>query len=829
LKDSDGGLGKALRDNNYYVSDTNYGWGPNGIGDRTDIGNWWEWFRGPDSPTYLAALYAESGQHSSYSRLPTDPGGENTIIMFKSCFPNSNLKGNPSDPVPDIDHNPLKGQDCWSPHHTVANAKGIYLDLLEYFKTRQDKLFVVVTAPPVQDPTWAANARAFNNWLVNDWLDGYPYNNVFVFDFYNVLTSNGGDPYTSDAGWESGNHHRWWNNAVQHKTDGGSDTLAYPSGGDDHPNYAGNRKATAEFVDLLNVAYNRFLQGNPSAPHIDTVTPSSGAVGTEVTVEGTGFGAARGDSRVEFEGTAAVDYLEWSDTRIRCRVPAGALSGWLKVVTGRGSSNGFNFVVPLSRVETTFYFAEGYTGRGFDEWLCIMNREGTPAVAQVNYLFADGSPPFVKDYPVPGDARVTVNVNAEIGAGKEVSVKIESDGAVLAERPMYFDYQGVVSGGHDVLGVESPSTTWYFAEGYTGPGFDQYVCVLNPGDDAADLTFRFQTEEAGEVVRDGFRVPPPLKEDLQGQRPPRRRLPVLPRPAIHPAGDGRAARVLHLHGKVSRATPGRSLRDRFLLPAPGILLRGGHHQERLRILADPAKPQPHADDRAGLFPGGGGAGRPGGKVVRHRAEVEEDRLHRRRGRPGEGRLGEALRKCSLPGRATHVLQLLPRRPGGGGRALRRRDSLPGHGVALRRGLHRARLRPVAVPPEPRRVPEHGPRPLLHPGGGRPRRKDGGRAGTHPPHPDGQSTRRDLLPTLRPPPGDLGTRDRGGKAHVLRLRTGEEGRSRRGGGNDLIPRRPRTEADSPYRGRRARPAGSGRARALHEPPPNFSTRSAKGRR
>ena len=37
LADCDGGLGMALRDNNYFVSDTNYGWGPDGIGDSTDI------------------------------------------------------------------------------------------------------------------------------------------------------------------------------------------------------------------------------------------------------------------------------------------------------------------------------------------------------------------------------------------------------------------------------------------------------------------------------------------------------------------------------------------------------------------------------------------------------------------------------------------------------------------------------------------------------------------------------------------------------------------------------------------------------------------------
>jgi hypothetical protein len=271
LSDDNGGLGIALRDNNYFVSDTNYDWGPDAIGSDTDIGQWWLWFRGPDSPTILNALYAESGQNSEYSRMAGNPpSGENQIIMFKSCFPNSALQGNINDPIPPIDSNPLRGQGSDSPYQTVANAKGIYIDLLEYFKTRPDKLFVVITAPPLTDATYADNARAFNSWLVNDWLTNYTVGNVFVFDFYNVLTSNGGNPNINDLGSESGNHHRWWNGQIQHETNGdtgvSSNTLAYPTE-DDHPSRAGNLKATAEFVPLLNNAYNSapLSSGPPSS------------------------------------------------------------------------------------------------------------------------------------------------------------------------------------------------------------------------------------------------------------------------------------------------------------------------------------------------------------------------------------------------------------------------------------------------------------------------------------------------------------------------------------------------------------------------------------
>ncbi len=272
-----GGLGQTIMEHNYFVSDTNYGWGPNNIGDSTDIGFWWDWFRGSNRATYMQALYTEYDQHPSafasepvyYSRLNQDPGGENSIIMFKSCYPNSNLGGSPSDAAT-TGSNPLRGQDSYSQYHTVANAKGIYNDLLEYFATRQDKLFIAVTQPPLlqSDTTTpqAANARALTNWLVNDWLDNYSHNNVQVFDFFNVLTSNGGNFSTNDMGQVSGNHHRYYNGAVEHLQTVSSNVAAYPEGGwDSHPSAAGNKKAASEFGSLINIYYHCW-QGSGDCP-----------------------------------------------------------------------------------------------------------------------------------------------------------------------------------------------------------------------------------------------------------------------------------------------------------------------------------------------------------------------------------------------------------------------------------------------------------------------------------------------------------------------------------------------------------------------------------
>ena len=288
LADNNGGLGIALRDTNYFASDTNYGWGPDQIGSQTDIGHWWKWFCDPErSPLYLDTLFKYSGQSTVYSRQQTAPLGENEIVLFKSCFPNSTLRGDPSAPIPPISKNAMRGNKAATvpsdpatlnrylvyrlksvaktllgknkneSAYTVANAKGIYIELLNRFRKHADKLFVAITAPPLRYSPTASNTRAFNQWLVNDWLSEYPLKNVAVFDFFNVLTTNGGDPYVNDLAQETGNHHRFWKGAIQHQVDSRFNLLAYPTK-DDHANKAGNQKATAEFVPLLNAFYTNW-------------------------------------------------------------------------------------------------------------------------------------------------------------------------------------------------------------------------------------------------------------------------------------------------------------------------------------------------------------------------------------------------------------------------------------------------------------------------------------------------------------------------------------------------------------------------------------------
>jgi hypothetical protein len=65
------------------------------------------------------------------------------------------------------------------------------------------------------------------------------------------------------------------------------------------------------------------------------LNPTHGAVGTDVTITGTGFGADKGT--VQFGGIAATDITKWADTKIVVIVPARAKSGNVVVeVRGKG-------------------------------------------------------------------------------------------------------------------------------------------------------------------------------------------------------------------------------------------------------------------------------------------------------------------------------------------------------------------------------------------------------------------------------------------------------------------------------------------------------------
>jgi hypothetical protein len=149
-------------------------------------------------------------------------------------------------------------------------------------------------------------------------------------------------------------------------------------------------------------------------------------------------------------------------------------------VDGGRPYTGGHDAVGVTGGATDWYFAEGYTGLNFDEYLTVQN----PGAAQtlcVDYLLEGGSV-VSRSYNLPGSSRTTLRVNDEVGPNLNVSMHLHAGSPIIAERPMYFLYNGSVAGvtgGHDVMGATSPRSTFYFAEGYTGAGFDEYLTMMN--------------------------------------------------------------------------------------------------------------------------------------------------------------------------------------------------------------------------------------------------------------------------------------------------------------------------------------------------------------
>ncbi len=224
-----GGLRRMLEENNYVVHEASYG---SIIGNETDICHWNAKFR-----DQMDKILSCNNQDESF----TD-GTKNSVVIFKSCFPNSWIDSEGSGPG-----------DPDSCDRTTANYRAAYKALLTYFAARPDTLFVAFTAPPLAMPlkakakniiksllgrsddyrTVGRRNRAFNAWLTDTkkgWLEAYPHKNVVVFDYYDVLTGHGA-----------------------------SDWSVYGSQGgtDSHPSSEGNSMAARQFVPFLNRAVNR--------------------------------------------------------------------------------------------------------------------------------------------------------------------------------------------------------------------------------------------------------------------------------------------------------------------------------------------------------------------------------------------------------------------------------------------------------------------------------------------------------------------------------------------------------------------------------------------
>jgi hypothetical protein len=86
-----------------------------------------------------------------------------------------------------------------------------------------------------------------------------------------------------------------------------------------------------------------------------------------------------------------------------------------------------------------------------------------------------------------------------VGFSFGMHVTFEQPG--VAERAMYFGVDPFWKAGHESAGVTEPSPTWFLAEGATGPFFETFVLLANPGDQPAEATVTFLPDTGVPVVK----------------------------------------------------------------------------------------------------------------------------------------------------------------------------------------------------------------------------------------------------------------------------------------------------------------------------------------
>lgn len=146
--------------------------------------------------------------------------------------------------------------------------------------------------------------------------------------------------------------------------------------------------------------------------------------------------------------------------------------------------------VAVANISTTWYFAEGYTGPSFSEYLTLSNPNTKAATVTVQYFLGSGNP-ITKTYAVAANSRYTVLVNNEVGPNQNVSMVVTSSLPIIAERPMYFTYLGSIPGGSDVLGATQLGTSFDFGYLDTTAWHDTYLTILNQNSSAMTATIQY--------------------------------------------------------------------------------------------------------------------------------------------------------------------------------------------------------------------------------------------------------------------------------------------------------------------------------------------------
>ena len=147
-----------------------------------------------------------------------------------------------------------------------------------------------------------------------------------------------------------------------------------------------------------------------SSPSIISLDPTSGEVGTSVTITGVHFGATQGTGTITFNGVTATA-TSWSDSSITVPVPATAATGPVVVTVGGQVSNSVTFTVTVPAPSITGLDpASGRVGASV-----AISGENFGATRETSTVTFNGTP--VATYTIWSDTSITAAVPANATTG----------------------------------------------------------------------------------------------------------------------------------------------------------------------------------------------------------------------------------------------------------------------------------------------------------------------------------------------------------------------------------------------------------------------------
>ncbi|MBN1288729.1 MAG: hypothetical protein JXA49_03725 [Actinobacteria bacterium] len=180
--------------------------------------------------------------------------------------------------------------------------------------------------------------------------------------------------------------------------------------------------------------------------------------------------------------------------------PAGLASGsngdvWFTETNG-------NNIGTFSTSRPSWFLPEGSTAWGYDCYISLENPNNVDVNCTITYM-PTGTPNINRNVSIPAMSQLTVNPRDDVGdIDFSTRVVCTTDGRSIAvDRTMSWTGPGAPSQeSHCSVGVSTPATSWYLAEGSTNWGFECWLLIQNPTAYDADCTVTYMIENEGPVT-----------------------------------------------------------------------------------------------------------------------------------------------------------------------------------------------------------------------------------------------------------------------------------------------------------------------------------------